>query len=81
MPTHCRNIILKRQPVTAPAVPGIPPGAVIDLKVTTPHTSNSGVATATWFSPLGSAPGSLDYVATLTGGVGTVKIISIIPVA
>lgn len=80
MSTHLRNILLQKRRVVAPAIPPVPPGPVVGLNVVTPHTSNSGIATATFYSPEGAAPGTLDYVIGLTGGPGVVTITSIVPI-
>jgi hypothetical protein len=80
MSTHLRNVILSRRRVVQAGIPLQGPGICEQLSVVTPHQPDSGQATATWISPEGSEPGTLDYIMQLTGGVGTVTIISIVPV-
>ena len=74
--THARNIILGRRRHGIPAAVPVAPGAVALLDVTTPHTPSSGLATATWFAPLGSVAADLNYRVFLTGGSGTIEIVS-----
>lgn len=66
--THCRNVILQPRAIRPPGIPPTPPGEVQNLFVFTPRQSNSGRATITFFSPNGSAAGTLNYVITLSGG-------------
>jgi hypothetical protein len=79
--THARNIILGRKvtPSTPPPAP-VRPGPVELLNVTTPNIAGSGTATATWLSPAGIDPALLVYRMILTGGPGTITIVSQTPV-
>lgn len=78
MSTHCRTIPLKRQTIVVAPIPPAPPGEVVSLRVVTAG-DGTVTATATWYSPLGAAPGTMDYVTQLTGGPGTVQIVSVVP--
>lgn len=78
--THARNIILARKRLGPPVIVPSAPGPVEILDVETPHTPSSGQATATWLSPVGSDAANLSYIAYLTGGSGTITIVSQEPV-
>jgi hypothetical protein len=79
--THMRNIVVGRKiGTTAPPPPPAKPGPVVNLQVTTPHLPSSGTATATWESPFGFDASDLTYRLLLTGGPGTVTIVSQEPI-
>lgn len=74
--THARNIILAHKGAIPPPPEVKRPGPVEQLFVETPGIPDSGEATATWISPAGSDPNNLTYKMVLTGGPGTIVIVS-----